>query len=243
MRQAGPNFLIDIADRLQAGPEDRAAGWDRIRGVADSLGLTGMNAGAAFAGSLEPVWTRFHMDCHWEEEYSQEALWTADPIWRWLPRPEPRLLKSSDGIAASENGGALSSAMRARDFNFVQVYKWRRAGLIEVLTLGTRAPADISLGPEIAAQMPVIASMMGGQLSAPPSSDGFLGIRYSPLSGRERAVLAYLASGLDNGGIAERMGLAEVTVRFHLKNARIKMGAATREQALAMAMARGMLDL
>ncbi|WP_171060757.1 helix-turn-helix transcriptional regulator [Poseidonocella sp. HB161398] len=238
------NFLIDLADRLQScgtGPE---AGWAAVCGVADSLDLAGMNAGAALAGSTDPIWARFHLPRDWEQVYCQEPLRRADPLWPWLSRPEPRLHKSSEGIAAQADGQPLAAAMRARNFNFVQVFKWQRGPVLQVLTMGTRHPAAISLGPELAALLPAIAAMMAGPLLPPRSASGSgLGIRYRPLTGRERSVLAHLACGLDNCAIAERMGIAEVTVRLHLKNARAKMGASTREQALALAMARGMLDL
>lgn len=60
----------------------------------------------------------------------------------------------------------------------------------------------------------------------------------SPLTRREREVLAYIAGGHRVASVAERLGIAEVTVNLHLKNARNKLGANT----LAQAVAKGMLS-
>jgi DNA-binding CsgD family transcriptional regulator len=57
------------------------------------------------------------------------------------------------------------------------------------------------------------------------------------LSPRERECLLWLAKGLRNDRVAERMGISNPTVEMHLAHARRKLGAATREQALAKALA------
>lgn len=62
------------------------------------------------------------------------------------------------------------------------------------------------------------------------------------LTPRERECLLWLARGLRNDGIAHRMGLRPVTVEFHLANARRKLGARTREQALAIAVHKGLVE-
>ncbi len=63
----------------------------------------------------------------------------------------------------------------------------------------------------------------------------------APLAPRETETLAWLASGLRVERIAERMGVSGRTVEFHLGNARRKLGAATREEALARAIMLGLI--
>lgn len=53
------------------------------------------------------------------------------------------------------------------------------------------------------------------------------------LSARERDCLAHLADGRQDRDIAGLMGIAETTVRFHIDNARKKLGARNRAQAVA----------
>lgn len=56
------------------------------------------------------------------------------------------------------------------------------------------------------------------------------------LTARERDVMAFVALGLRTSRIGERMGLADVTVEMHLRNARRKLRAATTAQAVARAL-------
>lgn len=65
----------------------------------------------------------------------------------------------------------------------------------------------------------------------------------NPLAPRERECLQWLAQGLLSERIAERMGISPRTVEFHLKNARSKLGASTREHALAKALMQGYISV
>ena len=53
------------------------------------------------------------------------------------------------------------------------------------------------------------------------------------LTERELAVLAALSEGLTNARIARRLGITENTVKFHLQNLYLKLGARTRTEAVA----------
>lgn len=54
----------------------------------------------------------------------------------------------------------------------------------------------------------------------------------SALSGREREVLDLVAQALSNGQIASRMGLTEATIKRHLRNIFVKLGATSRLDAV-----------
>lgn len=62
------------------------------------------------------------------------------------------------------------------------------------------------------------------------------------LSAREVECLTWLANGLRTAQIADRLGLANVTVDMHLKSARRKLAASTREQAIALAIRHGLIS-
>lgn len=62
------------------------------------------------------------------------------------------------------------------------------------------------------------------------------------LSARERECLAWLSRGLRTAAIADRLGIAQVTVELHFKNARRKLHAATREEALAKAIMNNLIQ-
>jgi DNA-binding CsgD family transcriptional regulator len=59
------------------------------------------------------------------------------------------------------------------------------------------------------------------------------------LSPREHQVVELLAAGLTGEQVAVRLGISPATVRVHIRNATAKLGASTRTQAVAIAVARG----
>lgn len=61
------------------------------------------------------------------------------------------------------------------------------------------------------------------------------------LTDRERDCLAFVADGRRDREIAERLGISETTVRFHIDNARKKLGAKNRVQAVARMATRRLL--
>lgn len=61
------------------------------------------------------------------------------------------------------------------------------------------------------------------------------------LSDREIEVVKWLSAGNRNDRIAEKMKIAPVTVNFHIREVKRKLGARTREQAVAIAFRKGLL--
>jgi DNA-binding CsgD family transcriptional regulator len=60
-------------------------------------------------------------------------------------------------------------------------------------------------------------------------------IDYSPLTARERDVIALWAAGLQQKEIAVRLGLSPGTVKKHLRNVYLKLNAHNKVQALTKA--------
>lgn len=61
------------------------------------------------------------------------------------------------------------------------------------------------------------------------------------LTAREIECLNALADGLDTQGIAQLLKISVPTVSMHLTNVRHKLGAQTREHAVAIAMRNGLV--
>ncbi len=61
------------------------------------------------------------------------------------------------------------------------------------------------------------------------------------LTSREKEVLQLLARGLGNKEIAARMKISEHTVKFHVASILGKLGAATRTEAVSIALQRGLV--
>jgi DNA-binding NarL/FixJ family response regulator len=63
------------------------------------------------------------------------------------------------------------------------------------------------------------------------------------LTEQQVAVLALAAAGLSDKEVAQRAQISERTVRFHFANIRARLGAASRTQAVAMAVSRRLVSV
>lgn len=61
-----------------------------------------------------------------------------------------------------------------------------------------------------------------------------------PLTPRERDCLAFVADGRADAYIADKLGVSPTTIHSHIENAKRKLGARTRAQAVARLFARGL---
>jgi DNA-binding CsgD family transcriptional regulator len=63
-----------------------------------------------------------------------------------------------------------------------------------------------------------------------------------PPTARELQILGLLAAGATDGQIAAMLDLSPATVQTHVRNAKAKLGARTRAQAVALALRQGLID-
>jgi DNA-binding NarL/FixJ family response regulator len=77
----------------------------------------------------------------------------------------------------------------------------------------------------------------------PPASRGSAPLPVESLTPREIEVLRHAADGLPNRAIAERMGVTEHTVKFHLAAVFGKLGAATRTEAVQKGLRMGLIEI
>jgi DNA-binding NarL/FixJ family response regulator len=91
----------------------------------------------------------------------------------------------------------------------------------------------------------VIGQVHAGKKKIPFEIAGFLAEHYSDeqLTPREVDILRQLAGGNRNRDIAEKLFIAEETVKAHLKHIMEKLGANDRTQAVAIGARRGIIQL
>ena len=89
------------------------------------------------------------------------------------------------------------------------------------------------VGVSIEIGEPALAQAIRSMVS---DTNNHTGRRTRTLSPREREVLGLLARGLTGEQIAARLVLSPETVRTHIRNAREKLGASTRVEAVTMAL-------
>jgi DNA-binding NarL/FixJ family response regulator len=63
------------------------------------------------------------------------------------------------------------------------------------------------------------------------------------LTAREAEVLRLLAEGLGNKDIAEKLGISEQTIKFHIRSILGKLGAASRTEAVTRGLRSGLIEL
>jgi DNA-binding CsgD family transcriptional regulator len=101
------------------------------------------------------------------------------------------------------------------------------------------ADGDLHLGALVPAGREVRAPELAAEGSADGGGERRGGGRLTP---REREVITLLALGLTSGEVAERLVISPETVRIHVRNARRRLGARTRAQAIAIALRSGQIQ-
>jgi NarL family two-component system response regulator YdfI len=133
----------------------------------------------------------------------------------------------TDRPAAGWSTEALQSGVRAilpRDVAPDQLVAALQATSVGLVVLH---PADVH------AALPVAAA---------PASQSLAELA-EPLTRREREVLQMLAAGLGNKEIAARLAISDHTAKFHVASILGKLGAATRTEAVALGIRRGLVLL
>ncbi len=113
-----------------------------------------------------------------------------------------------------------------------------RAYLLKEATADELAAAVGAVAKGLVVFDPALATLMANRPHEQP-----LLLEGSVLSDREVEVLGLVAAGLPNKGIARELGISEHTVKFHVGTILGKLGAASRTEAVTVAVRGGILPL
>jgi DNA-binding CsgD family transcriptional regulator len=86
----------------------------------------------------------------------------------------------------------------------------------------------------------VVVALDAASRQQPDTGDEWVG---EALTRRELEVLELLGEGRPNKAIAERLGISDQTVKFHVASIIGKLGASNRTDAVRRALRRGLIDL
>ena len=239
------NALIDAAalfDRSLSSDE----AWLKSVDFMERRGFGALNVAEISNRDGSVLWFRSSMEEKWLDDYFQQGFLDVDPLF-FTMRQGRTSVQTIEGKA----DGIEIAGKKLADLTD-QVNAWGY-GNLKLEIFGNRNSASkmgiVFCLPDkqlpVAEENRLICGMLASVVSAPnsPQSPGATPLLGIALSDREKDVLRYLASGLRNDEIAWRLGIAEVTVRAHSNAAREKLNAATREQAIAIGIKRGLLDL
>jgi DNA-binding CsgD family transcriptional regulator len=118
------------------------------------------------------------------------------------------------------------------------------AGPFELAWPSAVGPVDINVTAAVLPGRHLIVlspSQVGSAAAVGLDSYRARGAARGPTS-RERQVLSMLATGDTDVEIARRLELSPATVQTHVRNAKAKLGARTRAQAVAMALRQGLIE-
>ncbi len=152
--------------------------------------------------------------------------------------PAPSKCLSESGEALADDGWPSADALRTGRPQRPRVMgikrpdgrlRWVRVSARPIGRSVLTSLQDITALRRAEEDAAALASRLGGN----GSSKGGV------LSPREHQVVELLAAGLTGEQVADRLGISPATVRVHIRNATGKLGASTRTQAVAIAVARG----
>ncbi|WP_428311393.1 LuxR C-terminal-related transcriptional regulator [Hydrocarboniphaga sp.] len=240
-------------------------GWERVRialaagdvvganAIADSLGTTHLSEhGLPFADEMESeTLGRLRLEVHAGPIEAARARLEAEKE-RSLSRPFRSMkLQLLDIVLLDRKGdrrGAqrlLQALLRAAEIGgFVSFFAEEGraiALLLEDMYGGSlqqhQHSSDLPLDPAF-----VAAVLKSCKVGVAAACSGAVQALIEPLSEREVDVLGLLGSGVKNKGMAKHLFVSENTIKFHLKNIFVKLGANSRSEAIITARRLGIIE-
>lgn len=239
--------VIDAFDTLAAttNPENR---WQTVVELSQSLGFTGLNVARLDNTNMNLHWLNTSMRADWITEYIEKDYLTIDPL--VVDRgggPDAMYLQSGTlgRNDASRDMYNYNHGLKDAGFGTLRCARYGPdLGESTYVTLCSDAdPLEMQRGSPI--DLDLFSAMLSITITGAaggPANDILQGPQLR-ISTRQREVLSLLASGYHNSGIADKLGITEVAVRKHFAGARRALNAATREQAMAIALQNGLLHL
>ncbi|HUA06215.1 MAG TPA: response regulator transcription factor [Solirubrobacteraceae bacterium] len=139
-------------------------------------------------------------------------------------------------ITSSKTGRALVRTvgrLSGDEFAGMTILVCEEAGPLDVRALLRVGVRGIVLREQMQETLlPAVAAVASGQVCVPPQD--VIGAARPVLSIREKQVIGLVAMGLMNIEIAERLYLAESTVKSHLSSAFAKLGVRSRHEAVEL---------
>ncbi len=230
--------------RAELDRSDDRAVWDRVArqrlpahelldiGIARLRWEVQFGDAAAAARRIEAELPAAHADSRIRRAHKLRVLWAA-ALWR----------QNSVQAAADAMGEVLLEGSRQGFARLVLDEGPAVAGPIHAV-LQTLRKASQPGDPILLEYVQRLLAALGGDALAGesgPASTTEMPWQGEPITNKEMRVLKLLAEGYSNGAMAEKLFVAESTVRTHLRNINMKLAAQNRTQAVSIARRHGLL--
>lgn len=243
------NELIDAFDQLNSGGDTNEV-WDAAHDLVANIGGKHIVCANLHNASGSILWFRTSMRSDWINRYLEEDFLTVDPILIALNGITGDFAWDAGthdfNIKVPKRTFELSRCLRDCGYKTLMSHSFKsnHTGSSEFVTICF--DQDYSDEKEIDhSKVKSLQSLLSYFVNKPPNWDdeGLVNYGAFSLSPRERDVLSLLANGYQTARIAEKLNISEAMVSKHFSKCRKKLNAATREQALALAMAAGAINL
>ncbi|GJL86321.1 MAG: hypothetical protein DHS20C03_00300 [Minwuia thermotolerans] len=244
------NFVIDCLDQF-ASTDSEISSWKAGNELMERLGGTAITLGAINRTTLSPIWARSSMNRDFLEQYLIENLYGCDPFIKDLGQnllPVMARPGHRDEVRGVSSAEAMLSK-RLHDFGYQFLYGMKFGGSgdkqLKMLTFCSDRGAQ-DFDPDDLRMIRIAAALAVANIGPPEAEgDDFLRVKevLVALTTREREILQLYASGYRNDRIGDRLKISDVMVRKHAAAARLKLGARTRDQSIALALKYRCIDL
>jgi DNA-binding CsgD family transcriptional regulator len=240
LSKADQRIATVIAERmLTANSPD--ARWAAIQLTLHDLGATAINAAVVCAKQETPFWFRSSLPQQTRGAYAERFIGSDFIVSHVARSRTPLRWRTADRIG-------YEADHRYRDFsNFIRDSGDRsilslnlqpapNAGVSTITYCSTLNPTEV-MSEQNMLRIETAIRLLLPWLDWPDdvSGSGLLPLPGRSLTVRELQALRLLAGGLMNARIADAMGISEAMVSKHLRSACRKLGAKTREEAIAKA--------
>ncbi|CUH87929.1 HTH-type quorum sensing-dependent transcriptional regulator VjbR [Phaeobacter sp. CECT 5382] len=235
------HFIEDISSKMVSAvtPDDR---WAQFGAILAKFGANAVNAAEIDVKAGAPLWFRSSLKEPILKTYLSEGHFENDIVVRHAAQdgaplvwcPQNQLRHMSDKKQRSFGKFVLNSGYHSL---VSHTMNGPISGRVRNLTFCTQhAPQEILQATNLK-RIQLALNLLLPWLEWPKdqSQPQCIPIARPALSPRESEALSYLANGLMNARIARAMNITEATVAKHLNGAKLKLGAKTRTQAVAIA--------
>ncbi len=244
------NKLIDLLDRLD---ERSGAAYTTTKNFFQNLGFSYVNIGIASTSDGSALGMFTNMREAWLSHYVDAGYHTCDVMLEYamssttnrlcdprsnLDLPSRDKARSDRMLAEVQEEGLVSSLILPRHSavsdHMIGYNLCSDLSSPEMRRLYSASRDSILLGAALT-QNALLADVEATACDAnwfPATCD------HARLSPRETEVIKWLTEGYRNDRIADKLKISNATVNFHITSAKRKLGAKTREQAVAIAVTR-----
>ncbi|MBO9472249.1 autoinducer binding domain-containing protein [Shimia sp. R10_1] len=240
------NAIIDVVDRF-VGVASNQRTWELAEASASDCGFDHLLVAKVSTATRDIDWVNTNMPDCWMQEYLVEDYISSDPIISLLESHVGSLLYHAGMMRADEitdqKAYAVSHGLRQHGMSHLHCSRFEshKNNSVFVTLCSENEAHSILKSPDIEAD--VFAAFLATVITSAADVYSNRRLGHVFLSQRQREVLSLLAEGHQTGRIAEKLCISEATVSKHFSEARLRLGASTREEALAVALLRELIEL